>query len=179
VKTKSLIRMVVVLVALFALAVTASAQDKAKATGKLDKVSEKFKTFALTTPGGSEVITFTDKTELKNSDVDSIAKMVPGSDLEVEFTVKEGRKVADVVTLMVVKVDPKELITAEQLAQLLEKGPQAEKFALFDSRPGPMFAEGHLPQAISLPYVKWEEVKDKALPQDKNMMLIFYCAGVT
>lgn len=49
---------------------------------------------------------------------------------------------------------------------------------LIDARPtARKFDPGHIPGAISLPDLKFDELAPKLLPQDKNTLLIFYCEG--
>ncbi len=48
---------------------------------------------------------------------------------------------------------------------------------IIDSRPyQPKYAEGHIPNAVSIPDSKFDEMKDQ-LPKEKNTLLIFYCGG--
>lgn len=50
---------------------------------------------------------------------------------------------------------------------------------LVDARPKLRYDQGHLPGAISIPVPKLKEMKAKALPTDKNKLLVFYCGGYT
>jgi rhodanese-related sulfurtransferase len=65
------------------------------------------------------------------------------------------------------------------MQELAAKGPEAGHFTLLDSRPGPMFAEGRIPGAVSLPYAALKEKAASVLPADKAQLVIFYCAGET
>ena len=50
---------------------------------------------------------------------------------------------------------------------------------IVDSRPKrPKYDKGHLPGAISIPYKKFDKLKN-LLPKDKNAHIIFYCQGFT
>jgi Rhodanese-like domain len=169
----------VTLVGLFLTVTTALAGETGKATGKLGTVTKKFKTFTLKTKKGPEIISFTDKTEIKNSKAKSVSKIPGNTALIVSYTVKDGKKVADVVTLKIAKVDPKDVIKTEEVAALVEQGPEKGNFLIIDSRPAMRYAEGHLPYAVSLPFHKWDKVKDGVLPKDKETLLVFYCGGPT
>lgn len=49
---------------------------------------------------------------------------------------------------------------------------------LIDARPAARkFDPGHLPGAINIPDLKFDELAPKLLPEDKNTLLIFYCEG--
>jgi rhodanese-related sulfurtransferase len=49
---------------------------------------------------------------------------------------------------------------------------------IIDARPAARkFDPGHIPGAINIPDTKFEELAPKLLPQDKGMLLIFYCEG--
>jgi hypothetical protein len=50
---------------------------------------------------------------------------------------------------------------------------------LVDARPEARFAQAHLPDAISVPVPKLKKLGEKALPADKNRLLILYCGGPT
>lgn len=178
-RTKAFQLMALAFVGLMLAAATAIAQEKGSASGTLDCIVKKFKTITVKTTTGMEVIGYTETTALKNSDVKDIGDLAPGLVLDVEFSLVDGKKVADTVSVKVVKVDPANLITTDQVAELVEKGPEKGNYLLLDSRPRKMFDEGHIPTAVSLHVDKWDELKDKILPADKDVQLIFYCAGVT
>ena len=75
------------------------------------------------------------------------------------------------------KVPEKQLIETQEFAKLVAQGPSNAGYTLVDSRPGIRYREGHIPTAISIPFPKMKDLKDK-LPKDKNRLLIFYCGGV-
>jgi hypothetical protein len=50
---------------------------------------------------------------------------------------------------------------------------------LVDARPKLRYDQGHLPGALSIPVPKLKEMKAKALPTDKDKLLVFYCGGYT
>lgn len=157
----------------------ASAAEAGKVTGKLERVTRKFQTFCLMTKQGPEIIKFTEDTVLKNTDAKSLPKLRSGVHLIVDYTVKDGEKVADTVTLKVAKVDSKDLIKTEEVAALVDAGPEKKNFLIIDARPTKRYKEGYIPGAASLPFHSWDKKKDSVLPDDKSTKLIFYCGGVT
>jgi len=171
----------VTLVSLLTIAVSAVAlaQEKGSLTGTLETVVKKFKTITVKTPTALEVISYDEKTELKNSAAKDIGDLGIGLHLDVEYRTVDGKKVADVVSVKVGKVDPADVIKTEDVARLLEKTPQEGKYLIIDSRPKQMFDMGHIPTSVSLHTDKWEELKDKVLPKDKDIQLVFYCGGIT
>ena len=77
------------------------------------------------------------------------------------------------------KVAPDKLVSLEEMSRLVAAGPEKGNFVLFDSRPAPKCIEGQIPYAVSLPYDKFDALKDKLLPKEKDKLIIFYCGGVT
>lgn len=76
------------------------------------------------------------------------------------------------------------VITTEQLKALVDKGPEAGKYLLFDSRPASRFHAGTIPTSLMLPSGEQEKLdkEGKAHPllgEDKNKTLIFFCGGPT
>jgi len=63
--------------------------------------------------------------------------------------------------------------------QQYAKVPQPKGVMIVDARPyKPKYIKGHIPTAVSIPFSKFDKLKDK-LPKDKNDLLIFYCGGPT
>jgi len=56
--------------------------------------------------------------------------------------------------------------------------PQPKEVLIVDARPKQPYDNGYIPTAINIPMSKFDEMTDK-LPQDKNVLLIFYCEGPT
>lgn len=50
---------------------------------------------------------------------------------------------------------------------------------LVDARPESRFDQAHIPGSISIPVPKLKKIGEKALPADKDTLLIFYCGGPT
>ncbi len=157
----------------------AAMAQEGKVTGTLERVTRKFKTFCLMTKEGPEILKYGDDTVIKNSKAASVAKLPSNVHLVVDYAQKDGEKYAKVVTLKVAKVAPEDLITTEEVAALVEKGPEKGNYLIIDARPKPRYFEGYIPGAVSLPFHQWDELKDKVLPAKKDTKLIFYCGGLT
>ena len=67
-------------------------------------------------------------------------------------------------------------IKVEELYALVSN---STPMALIDARPESRFAQAHLPEAVSVAVPKLKKMGEKALPADKNKLLIFYCGGPT
>ena len=103
-----------------------------------------------------------------------------GHEVKVEYTEKGGVKTAiKLIAKPPVKVSPGMVMKTVDVEKLVALGPEKGKYFLFDSRPLPRFQEGFIPTAINLPYPAFDKLAEKLLPQDKNSLIIFYCAGVT
>ncbi len=70
-------------------------------------------------------------------------------------------------------------IKTDDVAALVEKGPEAENYFLVDARPATVASAGHIPTAVSIPINLLEKKGAELLPPDKNKLLIFYCGGPT
>lgn len=108
-----------------------------------------------------------------------VLKSIPRDrEIAVTFTGPETRPVASQVAVkQPYEVPAAKLLGAEQVKALVARGNGPGK--LLDSRPAPMFAEGHIPGAVSLPYAAFKEKAAAALPADKAAPIAFYCAGET
>lgn len=56
--------------------------------------------------------------------------------------------------------------------------PSEWNFVIVDSRPAPVFNEGHINGAINIPDSQFDQFAS-LLPEDKNKLVIFYCGGIT
>ena len=70
------------------------------------------------------------------------------------------------------------VITMAEVAKLLEKSPEAGNYMIVDARGYDNFIEGHLPNAVLIPYYELADFKDR-LPADKNTLVVAYCRGFT
>ena len=146
--------------------------------GTLVAVSDKFKTIQVATGNVVWVIKYGD--DLKLQGVTKLADIPKEKEIGVRFTGEEKSPYA--VSLSVkpaARVAPEKLISLEEMTKLVALGPEKGNFLLFDSRPAPKCIEGQIPYTISLPFDKFDALKDKLLPKEKNTLLIFYCGGVT
>jgi hypothetical protein len=146
--------------------------------GNLFGISEKFKTVQVSVGSLIWVIKYGD--DLKLAGAEKLAAIPKEKEIAVTFT--GGEKTPYAVSLSVkqpAKVAAEKLVSAEELSTLLAGGPERGKFLLIDSRPAPRYAEGHIIHAVSMPQPSFETLKDKILPKDKDILLIFYCGGVT
>jgi hypothetical protein len=72
--------------------------------------------------------------------------------------------------------NPEDIITINEVVELLKKSPDEGNYVIFDSRGYDNFIEGHLPNAVLLPHYQFQEYKDR-LPADKNTLIVAYCRG--
>jgi hypothetical protein len=120
-------------------------------------------------------MTFTAETTVKN--VAEIKKLKSPIPVRVHYKrVGEDLVATQIVAKPEIKVPQEQLVSTEEMEKLVAMGPDKGNFTLIDSRPGIKYQEGHIPGAISIPFPKMGEMKDK-LPPDKNRLLVFYCEG--
>lgn len=137
-----------------------------------------FKTIQVSVGSLIWVIKYGD--DLTLAGAEKLSAIPKEKDIAVTFT--GGEKTPYAVNLAVkqpARVPAEKLVSTEELKKLLTLGPDKGKFALIDSRPAPRYAEGHILHAVSMPQPSFDALKDKILPKDKDMLLIFYCGGVT
>jgi hypothetical protein len=141
-------------------------------------VSDKFKTIQVAAGKVVWVIRYGDDLTLQGAA--KLADIPKEKEIGVKFKGDEKNPYA--VSLSVkpaAKVAPEKLVTLEEMTKLVALGPEKGNFLLFDSRPAPKCIEGQIPYTVSLPYDKFDLLKDKLLPKEKDKLLIFYCGGVT
>jgi hypothetical protein len=152
--------------------------------GKLVSVSAEFKSVSLTVGPLVWIVKYGDDLKVKEGEKFSgpeALKTIPRDrEIAVSFT---GTEASPVATQLAVKqpykVPAEKLATLEQVQELVQKTPEEGKYLLVDSRPGPMFAEGRIPGAVSLPFAVFKEKAASVLPADKGTLVVFYCAGET
>lgn len=145
--------------------------------GKLSSVSMKAETLSVSTGGGAWLVGFDEDTTLKGAE--ALNKIDIDHEVSVKYVEEDGKLYAkEVKVKQPTKLDPKQIITFTDLAPLIEKGPEAGKFAIVDARPGKLFLEGHIPGAISIYDAQFDDNIAK-LPKDKDQLLVFYCGGPT
>lgn len=146
--------------------------------GTLVGVSENFKTMQIAT--GKLVWIINYGIDLKLTGSEKITGIPKEKEVAVQFTEKDKLPYALSISVKPpAKVAPEKLVSADELAKLLALTPEKGNYILLDSRPAPRYMEGHLPYAVSMPYDKFDTLKDSLLPTDKGKLIIFYCAGVT
>lgn len=145
--------------------------------GKLSGVSMKAETLSVSTGNATWLVGFDDDTTLHGAE--ALNKIDIEHEISVKIVEDDGQLYATTVNVKPpTKLDPKQLITFDVLAPLVEKGPQAGNFAIVDARPGKLFLEGHIPGAISIYDAQFDENLAK-LPANKDQLLVFYCGGPT
>jgi rhodanese-related sulfurtransferase len=102
-----------------------------------------------------------------------------GREARIEYAVNDGVKSATTISLKgPMKIAPEKLVLYPQVEKLVALGPEKGGYTLIDSRPLPLFQEGTIPTAISLPYPAFDKLVGR-LPADKEKLLVFFCQGVT
>lgn len=146
--------------------------------GTMVAVSDKFKTIQVAAGKVVWVIKYGD--DLKLQGVTKLADIPKEKEIGVSFKGDEKNPYAVSLSMKpAAKVAPEKLVTLEEMTRLVGLGPEKGNFLLFDSRPAPKCIEGQIPYTISLPFDKFDALKDKLLPKEKDKLLIFYCGGVT
>ena len=56
--------------------------------------------------------------------------------------------------------------------------PIRQDVTIIDSRPNRKYSAGHVPTALTMPDLKFDDMAAGLLPEDKSSMLIFYCGGL-
>jgi hypothetical protein len=146
--------------------------------GTMVGVSEKFKTIQVAAGSFVWVMKYGD--DIKLTGAAKLTDIPREKEIGVRFTGSENNPFA--VSLSVkpaAKVAPEKLVSLEEMSRLVAMGPVKGNFLLFDSRPAPKCIEGQIPYTISLPNDKFDLLKDKLLPKEKDKLIIFYCGGVT
>ena len=153
--------------------------EKDLVRGTLVSVSEKFKTINVQV-GQKLVWIINYGDDLKIVGADKLASVAKDKEIGIRFTGDEKKPYAVSLTVKPpAKVAPEKLVSLEELKKLVDMGPEKGGYLLVDSRPKPRFNEGHIPYAVSLDNVKFDDLKDKILPKEKDRIIIFYCGGVT
>jgi Rhodanese-like domain len=144
--------------------------------GKLVDVAAKSGTIQLKINKDMEVIHFDDSTELRNAPT---FKQIPKQEsIRITYVKKNGKNFAKLVEVKKgIEVPKDQLLGADEVAQLVAKGPAKGNYILLDSRPGTFYNEGHIPTALSMPLFAFDKLADKLLPKNKDIVQIYYCSG--
>lgn len=146
--------------------------------GTMVAVSDKFKTIQVAAGKVVWVIKYGD--DIRITGASKLPDIPKEKEIGVRFT--GGEKTPYAVSVSVkpaAKVPPEKLVSLEEMSRLVALGPEKGNYALFDSRPAPKCIEGQIPGAVSFPLDKFDSLKDKLLPAQKDKLIIFYCGGVT
>jgi uncharacterized protein YndB with AHSA1/START domain len=159
-------------------------QVTSKLKGKIKTNVTKNRTISLTVEGkGLVVVKYDDATKLVNAS--SFKDLHPDEVLNVEYRTAGAENVATLLAKVVAELPPgASLMKLEEAHELVQKGPQAGNFTMFDSRPASRYHEGHIPGAKSLPFAELEKAEKEGrllelLPKEKDKVLVFYCGGIT
>ncbi len=145
--------------------------------GTFVNVSQKAETIQMLTGTATWIINYDDNTKLIGAE--RINKIPKEKEIAIEIEERGGQLYAKSVSVKPpVKVPEEKLINIDELAKLIDAGPDQARFFLVDSRPEPRYHEGHIPYAISIYDAEFDKHIEK-LPEDKDILLIFYCGGVT
>jgi hypothetical protein len=143
--------------------------------GDFNSLSNKANSMTVKIEDEMQLVKFTAETTVKN--VAEIKKLKSPIPVRVHYKrVGEDLVATQIVAKPEIKVPQEQLVSTEEMEKLVAMGPDKGNFTLIDSRPGIKYQEGHIPGAISIPFPKMGEMKDK-LPPDKNRLLVFYCEG--
>jgi len=146
--------------------------------GTLVGVSEKFKTIQVA--AGSVVWVMKYGDDIKLTGAAKLTDIPKDKEIGIRFAGNEKAPFAVSLSVKpVAKVPPEKLVSLEEMSRLVAMGPEKGNYLLFDSRPAPKCIEGQIPYAVSLPNDKFDALKDKLLPKEKDKLIIFYCGGVT
>ena len=141
--------------------------------GKLKSVSRKAKTIQVFMGPATWQVTFDQNTSLDGAKaVHKIGKM---KEIGIQFEQKGKVLVAKSIEVkQPAEIDPKLIISVEEMQRLVAMGPEKGNFMLYDARPGKFFLEGHIKGAVSNYDALFEKNLNK-LPKDKSKLLVFYC----
>jgi hypothetical protein len=154
------------------------ATDPGLFAGRLVDVSQKAKTIQLKIGKENEIIYYDDATELVNAE--GMPKIPKTEAVRITYFKKDGRNFAKKVEVKKgLKVPEDKLAKAEDVAKLVELGPEKGKYILLDSRPAPLFNAGHIPTSVSMAFGEFDKLAEALLPKDKQFLQIYYCDGFT
>lgn len=146
--------------------------------GKLVAQSEKFKTLQVTVGSLVWIVKFDANTKVVGAA--SLAAIPKDKEIAVMFSGDEKSPMAVMVSAKPeFKIPESQLMSFEEVRELVRMGPEKGKFTLIDSRPPKGYAKGHIPWAINLPFPALKEKGEAVLPKDKDQTVIFYCQGET
>ena len=140
--------------------------------GRIKYVSHKANTIQIDVKNKEPVVVrFDANTQYKNTP--GIKDLNPPDLIKVEYTPGSA---ATLISKVIFGLPPGVEIDRKELLMILQgkRGP----YTLGDSRPPKKVMKGHIPSARPL-FPENKEAFLKALPADKNKLLVFYCGGPT
>jgi hypothetical protein len=144
--------------------------------GNLVDLSQEAKTFRLRIGRDMQLLYFDDSTTLKNAN--AMPDIPIGESLKVLYHKKRGKIFAKEVEVKKgLKVPPEQLASLEEVSKLVSLGPGRGKYVLLDGRPVNWYSAGHIPTAQAMPIWVFDDLKDKLLPRDKDVLQVYYCSG--
>ena len=158
-------------------------KDANKVKGKIKTVVGKSNTLSVEVGEKLMVFKFNSDTVYKNAA--SYKDIHPGEVLIVEYKVVGSENVATLLSKVVAELPSgTTLIKTEELKALVQKGAEAGKYVMIDSRPAGRYHQAHIPTSVSLPFDAMNKLDQEGkvsplLPQDKDTLLVFYCGGIT
>lgn len=146
-------------------------------SGKVTGVSLTAHTLAVNAKGkGFMSFKLTDRTVYKNAE--SAEAVKKGESVTVHYRPEGADNVAHVVSLNLVTLPDgiSEIKTGELAIEMAKEDPN---FLLIDARPVSRYNEGHILDAVSIPYTQLKEKGAELLPKEKDTPMVFYCGGPT
>ncbi|MCF8082651.1 MAG: rhodanese-like domain-containing protein [Deltaproteobacteria bacterium] len=156
----------------------AEAEAMYEAKGKVKGVSNKARTISLSVKEkGPMIFKFNDQTQFIHAD--SARDFKKGEGALIKYKMAGPDMVAVSIKKAISRIPQGvSVITTPEVAKLVKKGPQAGNYRLIDSRPARRYSEGHIPTALSVPFMQLKKKGMELLPP-KGKTLIFYCGGPT
>lgn len=143
--------------------------------GKFKSASIKANCLQIQIDKDLEVITFDDQTVVKNAS--SVPEIPKEESIKIFLAKKDGKTYAKEIEVKKgLAIPAEQLMTTEQVAELVAKGPEKGKYILIDSRPMERYNEGHIPTAVAMPFFAFDKLSEKLL-KDKETLQIYYCSG--
>lgn len=145
--------------------------------GNFVSLSQKAETVQIQIGPATWIVKYDDNTRLIGAE--KINKIPKEKEIAIEIEDRAGQLYAKSISVKPpAKVPEEKLIKVDELSKLIYDNSQKGRFLLIDSRPSPRYHEGHIPGAILIYDAEFDKNIEK-LPKDKDILLIFYCGGVT
>ena len=152
--------------------------------GKMGTVSENFQTMQVAVGKAIWIIKFDQETNVKEgiklSGADNIKSIPKNKEVLISYSGNESSPLATMVAVkQPYKVPNEQLLSTEELHELIAPDSSKGSYTLIDSRPLASYLAGHISTAKSLPYGAFQKKYAQVLPEDKKQLLVFYCGGFT